>query len=218
MITSTKLITAPTELPIALAEMKTYLRVDASDEDALITTQIKAATKRLEELTDRKFVTQTWDIFFDAFPCKYKNDWWDGVRDTSISTLISGQRHIELPFGPVQSITSFNTYDDDDTEYTFASSNYVVDTASDQGRISLKLGGIWPSTILRPNRGIVIRGVFGFGAGYITDPVTASTIPEDIQEAIKVLVSKMYEHRGDESPKIPAEALMLVAPYRKLKV
>lgn len=222
MIAKPKLITAPVLLPVGLEEVKTYLRVDGSTEDSLITAAILSATIRLEEMCERKFVTQTWDIYFDYFAGTHKNDWWDGEREGAISMLYSPIKHIDLPFGPLQSVTGFYTYDDDGTEYEFSSSSYVVDTISPQGRVSLKLGQTWPSTVLRATNGIKIRGVFGYGVGYTVSPAAASLVPVNIQQAILLTVGKIYENRGDsqdaEFLTIPNTAMMLLGPYMKVKV
>lgn len=219
MIKNSTLVTAPAQDPISLASLKTFLRIDGSDEDALLGSILKAATKRLETYCNQKFVDQTWDMFFDCFPYAEKDQWWDGVKQAHINTLINNNGGvINLPFGPLKSVTGFYTYDEDNTEYTYAASNYYADVNGPFGRIALKDSATWPTTILRPLNGIKIRGVFGMGTGYIADPEAASEIPEEIQEAIKQFAAVMYEHRGDEQPKIPQHALMLIAPYVHYKV
>lgn len=205
------LVTAPAALALAVADAKTFLRVDGSDEDTLIEGLIKAATRRLEALTDKKFITQTWDIYYDHFPYKMKNDWWDGVKDMAISELHAPSPHLNMPFGPLNSVTGVYTYDESSTEYQFDSSNYVVDTVGPLGRVSLKDSATWPTTVLRPTNGVKVRGIYGMGANQ-------AALPFEIVEAIKHLVGIMYEHRGDELPKIPASVSMLIEPYRSIKV
>lgn len=217
MVPKLKIVTGPATLAVSLTEVKTFLRIDGSSEDTILTTLIKAATLRLEALTDRKFVTQTLDIFYDSFPMSMKNDWWDGTKEMAMSELQSCSDHIKLPIGPMQSVTGLYTYDDSDVEYMMSASSYYADTQSPMGGIYLRQGGVWPTTVLRPSNGVRIRGVFGFGTGYV-DANNPSQVPNDIQEAIKILVSNMYEHRGDELPKIPASAALLVEPYRRYKV
>ena len=48
--------------------------------------------------------------------------------------------YIVLPKPPVASVTHFKYFDDDNTEYTIASTNYYVDLISDQARIVLRRG------------------------------------------------------------------------------
>ena len=174
MIPSAILNTAPATLPVSLAKMKTHLRVDGTDDNAAITLMVKAATQRLEKETGRKFVTQKWDIYFDHFAYEYQDEWWDGVREGSMSQLLNYCDSLILPFGPLQTVESFKTIDNSDTESTFSSSSYLVDTVSPLARISLRLGEVWPSTVLRPRNGIKIAATFGYGAGHV-DAVDAVT-------------------------------------------
>lgn len=208
MIAKPVLNTAPATMAVSLAEMKEYLRVDSSAEDAEITRLTNGAIKRLEALSDRKFVSQKWDIYFDSFGMTYdQQPWWDGVRDGAISQLISPMNKIVMPFGPLISLQSMSTFDDTDTEFVTDAATYNVDTVSPRGAIVLKIGEVWPTTILRTVNGIKVKGTFGF-----------SVVPDDIQEAVKILTAAMYENRGDELPKIPAQAALLIEPYRRVKV
>src|ERR1044072_222843 len=45
---------------VALAEAKAWCRIDAADEDALVSALIAAARLQVESLTGRALVTQTW--------------------------------------------------------------------------------------------------------------------------------------------------------------
>ena len=60
-MTST-LIAGPGEEPVSLAEAKAWCRIDASDEDALVTALIAAARLHIEGLTGRALVTQSWRL------------------------------------------------------------------------------------------------------------------------------------------------------------
>lgn len=213
--------TAPTGLAADLTQTKSFLKVEGSDEDTLITALIKAVTERLETETGLKFITQKWDIYYDHFPSKPVDDWWDGVRDGALSQLYTSSDTIDLPFGRLNSIAAFKTIDESDTEYTFAASNYSLDTTGPFGRIGLKIGQVWPQTILKPFNGIKIEeATFGFGATYLS-------VPEAIQQAIKMTVAKLYENRGDNSSgesfgtqgfTIPNTAMVLLGPYLRHRI
>jgi uncharacterized phiE125 gp8 family phage protein len=208
-------------MAVTLAEIKTFLRVDSSLEDAELTAFAKAAITRIEKYIDHKLITQTWEIHFDRFPCSgsAELDSVTGVVDASRSVL-SGRGVINLPFGKVQSITSFETIDNDDVVYTYPASQFSVDTKSYQGRLALKLGSVWPATVLRPVNGIRIVAVVGYG-------LNPSDVPEEIRQAILLTVSKLYENRGDGSNSeffgfagftLPNTAMMLLEPFRKIKL
>lgn len=65
---SLKLITPASALAVSLAEAKLHLRVDGTDEDALITAMITAATETAEQITGRAIMPQTWALTLDEFP------------------------------------------------------------------------------------------------------------------------------------------------------
>lgn len=169
------LVTPPTAEPVTLAEAKLFLRVDVTDDDALITELIAAARKRNEEKQGRAYVTQTWDLFLDEWPEK------DGP--------------IEVPRPPLQSVTSVKYTKSGGSVVTLAATEYYVDTASEPGRVVLNVDKSWPSDELRSANGIEVRFVAGYGA--------ASTVPEQIKDAVKELVAHWYEHRdlGQEIPR-----------------
>ena len=133
--------TAATSTPVSLAEAKAHLRVDVTDDDALIVNQIAAATNYCEGISQKKFVTQTLDWTLDAWPNA------DGFR---------------LPIGPVQSVTSITYTDEDGNSDTVSSDDYIVDTARQM--IALKASAEWPTATLQKIAGIVIRYVAGYGA------------------------------------------------------
>ena len=161
-----KLITPPAAEPVTLQEAKEHLRITGSDEDALLTTFIEVAREYCEEYQNKAYITQTWDLSLDEFP----------------------ESPYSLPKPPLQSISSIKYYDQDGTEQEFNATDYLVDTASVKGRISLAYGKTWPSVTLQPINGVVIQFVAGYG-----DATT--DVPERIRNAIKVLIGQIYENR-----------------------
>lgn len=151
-----QLITPPTREPLSLAETKAHLRIDGTDEDNLIRALIPSARRYCEGFLNRALLTQTWDLWLDAFP---------------------GKDHIDIPLPPLQSVTHIKYYDTDGTEATMDSADYIVDAVSEPGRIVLAYGESWPSTILRPAKGVVMRFVAGYAAysGTVSTSGTAVT-------------------------------------------
>jgi uncharacterized phiE125 gp8 family phage protein len=123
-----KLITAPTSEPITLSEAKLYLKVDNSDEDALITALIVAARDSCERYTNMAFFTQTWEAYFDYLP-----------------TLI------EFNKSPIQSITKIEYYDSANTLQTLSSSLYDVDLVGSPVRIRKGKNMTYPEVYQRLN-------------------------------------------------------------------
>ena len=162
------IVTAPTEDPVTLAEAKEHLRIDEANtaESALITAFITASTDYCEKLQNRAFVTQVWDLTLERFP-----------RGDIIS----------IPLPPLQAVSSVTYLGTGGTSNTLTASTYIVDTASEPGRISLAFNEVWPTVDLQPVNGVVVKFTAGYG--------TASTVPEMPKQAIKLLVGHMFENR-----------------------
>ena len=135
-----KLITAPLEHPVTLAEARQHLRATSIDEDALILALIYAAVEHAENFISGVLITQTWDLSLDVFP---------GAE-------------IELPKAPLQSVTSVKYIDLDGVQQTVASADYQVDAIREPGRIKLVPTASWPSVKEQLNA-VTIRFVAGYG-------------------------------------------------------
>ena len=198
--------TAPAIDPVTLAEAKSFARVETTADDTLIQDLVTAARVQGEQHTRRKFINQTWDVFLDGWPSSAAGrlGWWDGERTGPVFGVAS--REVRMPLSPLSAITDINTFADDDSPTVFAASNYQVDVAGN--RVVLREGATWP-TFTRQAAGIRIRTVFGYGAA-------AADVPDQIRTAIKLHVTSMYEHRGDEQNiiAIPPQALRLYNSVR----
>lgn len=136
-----KLITGPTVEPLTLAEAKLHLRVDGSDEDALITPLITAARRMAEQRSGRALCSQTWELALDAFPASA----------------------IALPLPPSQSITSIKYLDPAGAEQTLASDQYALDNYGSQHWVLPAQDVTWPDTLDAANA-VKVRFVAGYGA------------------------------------------------------
>ncbi len=184
---SVKLITAPTEEPVSLAEAKLHLRMDAEEtspatthpDDVLVAALIEAARDWAERFQNRAYITQTWRLSMVAFPT---------------------ERYIELPRPPLQSLVTLSYWDGTATQVVsfvdpsgtalLETDDYLVDIESQPGRLCLKPGLSWPVIESRANA-VQIEYVAGYGA--------ASDVPERVKAAIKLRISEMYENRGDQA-------------------
>lgn len=59
--------------------------------------------------------------------------------------------------------------------------------------------------------GLVIRYISGYGSN-------ATDIPQAIRQAILMLITHLYEHRGDENVEIPTTIKALLQPYRVMLI
>ena len=208
------LVTAPTIEPVTLDEAKTFLKIDGSDEDLLVTSLISSARQKAESFTRRAFLTQTWQLFLNAFPNSRKNTWQPGFFEMAITELSPYPAQISIPKSPLISVTHVKTYAIDGTATTFSSSNYdVLKYAGDfaeEGRIALKSGQSWPD-FTREADGIEVQFVAGYGAA-------ALNVPYGIKDAILHEAMFLYEGRGCQSGMGSPVAAGLLQPFKIMKV
>lgn len=187
-----RIITAPAATPVTLAEAKGQLRIDHSDDDIMIDRLIAASTTYLDGyagILGQALVTQTWELVLDAFPCG----------------------PIQIPLGPLQSVTSVKYDDTNGDEQTFGPENYTVDTVSKPGWVVLNSDASWPSTLDAINA-VRVRFVAGF-----TD------VPQVLRHAILMLVGHFYENRettivGTNAQALPFAVDALIAPFRRVSI
>lgn len=160
------LVTPPAAEPVSLPEAKAHLRVDITDDDALISALITAAREYCEGFQNRAYITQTWQLWLDSWP--------EGSE-------------IRIPRPPLQAVNSVKYYGADNTEYVLPPADYIVDNKSEPGRIVLACGKSWPGVTLRPANAICVEFVAGYGA--------PADVPQRVKQAILLLVGHWYETR-----------------------
>lgn len=166
-----KVVEAPTEEPITLAEAKAHLRVDGTDEDDLITALIVAAREWCEKWTRRAFMQQ-------RVRATYRN-WHD----------------LWLPRPPFAEIQSVTYLDANEDEQTLAASVYrVLDNSDDApARIVLALGQVWPDIACADD---AVRITYWAGyQGSGSPSFAAAAVPDGIRLAIKQVIGDLFEHR-----------------------
>jgi uncharacterized phiE125 gp8 family phage protein len=174
------LVTAPIVEPISLEEAKAHLRVDHTDDDAMIEIYIRAAREYVEGpygFLGRALVTQTWRLTLDEFP----------------------DNEIKIPLPPLQSITNLYYDDPDGNEQIVSPTDYFVDTASEPGWIIPIASADWPTPIDAINS---VR--IDFVAGYAPDtgqsPIDyTANIPFNIKAALLLTMANLYEHREENA-------------------
>ena len=87
---------APAVEPVSLELAKQHLRVENTDEDALIGEYISSATAWVERFLERSLIRQTWQMILDGFPD-------DGES-------------IEMRMPPSYDLQTFTYFDADDDE------------------------------------------------------------------------------------------------------
>ena len=184
--------TDATDQYISTANAKAHLKVDISDDDALIDALVVASSNHIEEYLGRTMVPKTLKLYMDGFP-------FDG-------------RSILLPDSPTVSITSVEYVDGDGTTQVWDSSNYSIDLISIPARLSSAYNVSYPSTRSQNNSVIVT-----YVAGYtVTNGVTDG--PAAIEHAAKLMLGSLYDIRENDCPaQFYSPSLgfkTLLAPYR----
>ena len=128
----------PAVEPVTLAEAKAHLRLDAGDEDALLSGLIRAARLHLESLTGLCLISRPMRLYLDDWP---------------------ETRVIPIARGPVQSIEGVTVYDAAGMPVEVDASGYVLDGAARPARLVLPGR---PATA-RALNGIEIDFTAGFG-------------------------------------------------------
>ena len=194
--------TAPTQEPLALQEVKDYLRLaDAIDERVL-----QDLVEASRQFAERSLMTQTLTLTVNAV-ASTEDPLWEGWKTGP--DLNNYKNYINLINGPVQSVTTVKTYNDSDVATTMAASKYYVDVARDQARVVLRRGETFP-TALRVANAIEVVYVAGY--------TSQSAIPATIRIGLLQHIAYLYEQRGDmgdvqQASTMPPALKMLYAPY-----
>lgn len=195
-------ITGPASFGVTAADMQLYLNLASGQDEDLLEAFIEAAYDAVRQYCKRSIITETLELRIDGFP-GYDSDALDrlgaGMHTISIPHVTNyGGRRIDLPFGPVASITSIKTYGRDNAEDTFDAASYLADGS----KVYLNEGYSWPSN-LRDYDAVAIRYVSG-----------EASPPKALIQSIKVHVAAMYECR--EGCEMPPACKAILGPYRRL--
>lgn len=175
MIREPLIITEPTIEPVSTSDFKDHKRIDIGDEDAtVIPDLLKAARLLFERHTGRTLHQTTYDAFLDDWP--------------------SGSCPILLPrAAPLISVTGVYYLDDDGTEQTWATTEWISSTRTLPGRVAPAYGEQYPTATLYPLSPIRVRYVAGIANA------SPQTYPDDrIRIAIMEIAGSMYELREAE--------------------
>jgi len=159
------LVTDATEELVSAAEVKDRSRISTSSEDALIAEMITEATHAAEAYTWSKFVSRTYDAYYDTF---------------------ADLRH-GLPFPPLSSVTSVSYIDTDGDTQTVSTDIWEAGEELGVGLIRLKVDQYWPTDVRSHPDSVIVRFVCGYG--------TAADVPRRIKSAVILHVGLAYACR-----------------------
>jgi len=190
-----KIITSAAVEPLTLEEVKLHLKVETDADDNLITSLITAARETAEVFTGRAIASQVLEYILDCFP------------DSSDV--------IYLPRPPLEELSSVKYRDYQGVETEWDSQNYVVDSDSMPARITLAYGKYFPDFTPYPAASVRIR----YTTGYRSGGQDSLKMPEQINQALKLIIGHFYENResvvvGTVANKVPFSVEALLYPYR----
>jgi hypothetical protein len=185
--------------PVTLEQAKNQCRVDIDDDDAVLALLIASARRRAEVLLRQSILITTYDWFTDGFPSGGGGYFDRVIRQMGPNPqwLPNGAGILYLPKPPLVSVEWVKYYDSNNELQTVDPTTYAV--AGDfSGRVQALPGKVWPVTIARIDA-VNVR----FTAGV----ANADLVSESTQIGILMLVSFLYENRGEEDVPTP-DAIM----------
>ena len=174
---------------VSVAEIKSHLRIDTSDEDTLLGLYIDAATEMAENYCGRHFITHEYKLYFNEVMPKASLIF----PDCTLFVQHGGNDH-----HPVYYIDANGTEQHSDDAYIDAYSNPSI----------VYLSSAFTSTTLKEDAANVFWFHFKTGFG------DAGDVPQAIKQAIKLIVSDMYYFREDRKRSFPMASEILLQPYK----
>ena len=156
-----------------LSDIKSWLRIDDSESNTVLTDVVDTSLSYFENATNRQLFNATWQLKIATFP--------------------NAGGDLILTVSPLQSVTSVTYVNTSDEVTTWDAANYVVDTDSNVGRIRPAYNIDYPSDVRGYDQDVVVTFVAGYGT-------VKADIPEPVQTAIKMLSGHYFENRESTAP------------------
>lgn len=176
-------VTPPSVEPVSIAEAKLHGRIPGTSEDTIVSTYIKAARRYCENYLQRALAQRT-------------------LR----ANLVDFADTVELPFLPIDSITSIKYYD--------TSSPTVLVTLEDNSVSPVVTDETYSlvNNVLRRNQNQTFPAVYPradavqitYVAGYAPQGSPASYAPDNVKSAMLLLIQDMYENREAHITGLPS--------------
>lgn len=197
--------------PLLLDEIRAHLKMDATGSDTDLAAIAAAAAALLEQHTGLVLISRQASLYLDDWPTAMGHmPWWQGVAAGSMAAFTRTVEYLSLPVRPVTAIEAVTTFDNAGGETVWSPSSYGLTPGLEPG--IYRKGASWPAPGRRAE-GIRIDLTAGFGESW-------NDIPADIRQALLMLVTSLFENRGDTGadPIRTSGVHMLLAPYRRKRL
>jgi uncharacterized phiE125 gp8 family phage protein len=188
---SSVLLTAPAVEPLSLDEAKAFLRVEHSDDDAVIAALIAGSRIHVESQTRRALITQSWRLSADGWP-------QDG--------------RLQVVPGPLQALTAARVFDFEGMAHDVDTQAFVLD----KGASMLAFA---PWALPAPGRvaaGIELDVTVGYGDAAVDVP---EALRQAIRLLVAHWYdNRGLIAIGHQVAELPATVSSLISPYRMLSL
>lgn len=183
-------LAGPVAEPLAVADLKDFLRITQDAEDALLGRLITTARQMVESAAARLLLTQTWRFRRDAWP------------PSGLAIL---------PLAPAVRLMAARLRHPDEGESALPLSAFTLRADRTPAVIAIDR-----TCLPAPDRalgGIELDVVMGYGSG-------AQDVPGDLVQAVRLLAAHFYERREETAltGALPAGVADLLAPYRRVRL
>ena len=195
-----KVLAGPAVEPCTLAEVKSYCRVDSTDDDSTIAGIMGAAREYVERHTKKTLIYTAYRLTLDAFPA------WDDIELPRIPAISAASATIS---GVNYDTPRIRYWDGDGNQQTMVLDvDYELLLDDNPPRIVLPSTMLWPVTLVYQRGSVEVDFVAGYGSA-------PGAVPPLLRMAVKILTAHWYEHRdavgsyGTEVPLALANILSL---------
>ncbi|GAB4152658.1 MAG: hypothetical protein Tsb0016_25100 [Sphingomonadales bacterium] len=177
-------ILAPQRAPLALAEIRAFLRLDHEDDDALLASLLEAAVEACESFTGRALISQGWRLLA-PWPL---------------------DRRLRLGHGPVQTVDAVRRKSMDGTSSDIAANSYWLDQSQDPALLHI-VGG--DGTLAWPGGGqIEVDFRSGYGDDWNAVPMSLR------QGLLRLIAHQYQVRDSHDGGAMPSAVAALWAPFR----
>lgn len=169
-------ITAPTSLPVTVADLKEHALIEHDEQGAAIARMIRAASDYVGRVNGRILAPSTFRLTCEGFG-----------------------HCIELPVAPLREVRAVMYRDEADVEHTIAEAGYVLQLTPDGGRVVFKPDYSFPASLSRLPDPVWVE----FDAGFDDPDLTGAgddprlVLPEGLALAVLMLAATWFDHREE---------------------